>query len=334
MISKEEFRSYVKTIVENNKETINENLKKTKNGSPIGVVLFIIVFIISTLAIATGSTAILFFIVPISFFASFFIIIFAILRSRTFSNNYKSEEYKADVVEYLLKDYNYSYDKDGGIDSSEYDKSPMYEWYDKYKTEDYLKINLSNNLTQKSDCWLRICDLCTFREVKEEVHHSFDDEDDMFHRYETRDVIVFNGSFGYIQFNENFKTNLYINCPSSSYRGKVEYIRLEDINFNRKFLVYSNDQVEARYILNPRIMGLIDELNNKVNGGATKVRRVISIALVGSRMYFTFSGGFKLFELNRYYKDTSEIFDNFYDDMEIILKLVEEIQNNNKIFKI
>ena len=81
-------------------------------------------------------------------------------------------------------------------------------------------------------------------------------------------------------------------------------------------------------------MELINELNNKVNGGVTKVRRVISIALVGNRMYFTFGGGFKLFELNKRYHDPSEIFDNFYDDMEIILNLVKEIQMNNKIFKI
>ena len=158
--------------------------------------------------------------------------------------------------------------------------------------------------------------------------------DDDFNRYETRIVDVFNGSFGYIQFNESFKANLYINCPSSSFKGKTEYVKLEDINFNKKFWVYSTDQVEARYILNPRTMELINELNNKVNGGVTKVRRVISIALVGNRMYFTFGGGFKLFELNKRYHDQSEIFDNFYDDMEIILNLVKEIQMNNKIFKI
>lgn len=372
MISKEEFRNYVKTIVENNKETINKDFKKKRKGSPVGFILFFIVFIISIFTIATGSTAALFILVPIIFFASFFIMIIGILRSHTSSNNnYKSEEYKAEVVEYLLKNYNYSYDKDGGIDSSEYNKSPMYADYDRYETEDHLRINLSNGTSHKSDCWLNICDLYTCKEVREEVGNSYgrhnhsygnhrpgirfsinfgsdnfnndgffhDDHnthlfDNDFNRYETRYVKVFDGSFGYIQFNDNFKTNLYVNCPSYAYRGKVEYVKLEDINFNKKFLVYSGDQVEARYILNPRTMELIDELNNKVNRGTTKVRRVISIALVGNRMYFTFSGGFKLFELNKYYKNEGEIFDNFYDDMEIILKLIEEIQNNSKIFKI
>ena len=374
MVSKEEFRNYVKTIAENNKTDINNDFKKRKKtGSFISIIFFLVV-IVEMFAILSGQMYAGIIIFIVAFVLIFISILARLVSPQRNSNPYKSSEYKNDVIQYLLKDYDYSYDKDGGIDISEYKKSPMYTEFTKYETEDYLKINISKDSTHKSDCWFNICDLHTYNEVREEVRNShrghnhnygggarinvnlnlgrnfndgglfnndpFDNDssdslfDDDFNRYETRIVDVFNGSFGYIQFNESFKANLYINCPSSSFKGKTEYVKLEDINFNKKFWVYSTDQVEARYILNPRTMELINELNNKVNGGVTKVRRVISIALVGNRMYFTFGGGFKLFELNKRYHDQSEIFDNFYDDMEIILNLVKEIQMNNKIFKI
>ncbi len=374
MVSKDEFRNYVKTIAENNKTDINNDFKKgKKTGSFISIIFFLVV-IVEMFAILSGQMYAGIIIFIVAFVLIFISILARLVSPQRNSNPYKSSEYKNDVIQYLLKDYDYSYDKDGGIDVSEYKKSPMYTQFTKYETEDYLKINISKDSTHKSDCWFNICDLHTYNEVREEVRNShrghnhnygggvrinvnlnlgrnfndgglfnndpFDNDssdslfDDDFNRYETRIVDVFNGSFGYIQFNESFKSNLYINCSSDSFEGKAEHVKLENINFNKKFWVYSTDQVEARYILTPRMMELVDELNDKVNGGATKIRRVISIALVGNRMYFTFSGGFKLFELNRHYRNTSEIFDDFYDDMEIILNLVKEIQNNNKIFKI
>lgn len=340
MISKDEFRNYVKTIVQYDEPSSkkSENTKITSKSILIFSIIIVIVGIILIFGVNVYIGAIVIFL-PIAI--SLIIIFITALRCSSIkfkpSVFYNNEERKSDVVNYLLKGYDYSYDKDGGIDISEYKKSPMYFSFEKYEAEDYLRINVSNDPTHKSDCWLNICDLRTYDEVEEEKNDPFDSEssNDFFSNdYEIREVDAFNGSFGYIQFNESFKTNLYINCPSSSFNGKTEYVKLEDINFNKKFWVYSTDQVEARYILNPRTMELINELNNKVNGGVTKVRRVISIALVGNRMYFTFDGGFKLFELNKRYHDPSEIFDDFYDDIEIILNLVKEIQMNNKIFKI
>ncbi len=333
MISKDEFRNYVKTIVQSD-EPSSKKSESTKIASK-PILAFSIIIVIVGIILVFGVNAYIGAIVIFLPFVIFLIAIFVTalrcgsikFKASVFYNN---EERKSDVVNHLLKGYDYSYDKDGGIDISEYKKSPMYFSFEKYETEDYLRINVSNDSTHKSDCWLNICDLRTYDEVREEKNDSFGFDND----YEIREVDAFNGSFGYIQFNESFKANLYINCPSSSFKGKTEYVKLENINFNKKFWVYSTDQVEVRYILNPRTMELIDELNNKVNGGVTRVRGVISIALVGNRMYFTFGGGFKLFELNKRYHDPSEIFDNFYDDMEIILNLVKEIQMNNKIFKI
>jgi hypothetical protein len=44
-------------------------------------------------------------------------------------------------------------------------------------------------------------------------------------------------------------------------------VRLEDINFEREFIVYSDDQVEARYILSPALMERIRRMNLEYSKG-------------------------------------------------------------------
>ncbi|NRF38613.1 DUF3137 domain-containing protein [Pedobacter foliorum] len=60
-----------------------------------------------------------------------------------------------------------------------------------------------------------------------------------------------------------------------------QLVKLESPEFNKAFVTYSTDQVEARYILTPAMMERLCELNDK--SGAT-----ISVSFIGSYVYIAF----------------------------------------------
>lgn len=60
-----------------------------------------------------------------------------------------------------------------------------------------------------------------------------------------------------------------------------EVVKLENPDFDKNFITYSNDQVEARYILTPTMMERISELNKRSN-------ETISLSFTGSLVYIAF----------------------------------------------
>ncbi|SHF60321.1 DUF3137 domain-containing protein [Pedobacter caeni] len=63
--------------------------------------------------------------------------------------------------------------------------------------------------------------------------------------------------------------------------GSGEVVKLENPNFDQNFVTYSNDQVEARYILTPAMMERICELNERSS-------ETISLSFTGSLVYIAF----------------------------------------------
>ena len=63
--------------------------------------------------------------------------------------------------------------------------------------------------------------------------------------------------------------------------GDKEVVELENDAFNKNFMVHSNDQIEARYILTPSLMERIELLNEKC-------AYTISLSFVNANMYIAF----------------------------------------------
>ena len=105
----------------------------------------------------------------------------------------------------------------------------------------------------------------------------------------------------------------------------MDKVKLEDIIFNKKLRVYSNDQIEARYILTPEMMEKLLYLDTVFRG--------LKITLVDNKMYIGATAA-DLFELNSIKNgDINTLFEYFYDEVKTILDIVNEIKDNNKIFK-
>ena len=71
--------------------------------------------------------------------------------------------------------------------------------------------------------------------------------------------------------------------------GDKNVVELENDAFNKNFVVYSTDQVEARYILTPALMERIDELNQRA-------AYTVSLSFINSAMYIAFPLDHNYFE--------------------------------------
>lgn len=63
--------------------------------------------------------------------------------------------------------------------------------------------------------------------------------------------------------------------------GDKDVVELENDEFNKNFVVYSNDQIEARYILTPALMERIGALNQRCS-------HTVSLSFINANMYIAF----------------------------------------------
>lgn len=82
---------------------------------------------------------------------------------------------------------------------------------------------------------------------------------------------IFQGLFFYADFHKHFKGSTYVYRTNKRHRASTMYtqgeethlIKLENQVFNKIFMVYSSDPVEARYILTPAMMEAILNIVDK-----------------------------------------------------------------------
>lgn len=312
MVSKEEYKKYVKDLVgEDNKgHEVKYLTKSYKNMSSVLVTLGVISFSSTIFFFMCGAGNIGIF----SILMGIFLIIFG--AGRTINTNsasrYYKKNYRAQILDYLLKGYEYSFSPESKISRTIFKESQFGGYFEDYEGSDKLTINIPNDDGSKSGCYLNLCDL--------NVTKTVEDSDG-----DTRTVTVYKGAFGYVEFPFEFKCILCIDSDYKMTGKKLKGVTLEDIVFNKKFMVISDDQIESRYILTPTMMEKLLFVEGKLHG--------MKLTLVENRMYIGFSH-IDLFELSGIEgTDVENAFDAFYDEIGTILKIVEEIKTNNKIFK-
>ena len=153
---------------------------------------------------------------------------------------------------------------------------------------------------------------------------------------------IFGGLFFSVDFNKSFagKTFLLIDVAQaeigligqemqSFLGGDKELIRLENEDFEDQFVVYSDDQIEARYILSPNLMEKIVNFQNNCFGR-------IQMSFVKNKLHIAirYSDDIVLFEPRLYTSivDSNDI-QEYYENLTWIGDLVEELNLNRKIWK-
>ncbi len=160
---------------------------------------------------------------------------------------------------------------------------------------------------------------------------------------------IFHGLFFFANFNKNFKGMTFVFPRKRKNKlGRIrgilinfwfihgifsrmkkdygELVKLEDPRFKKEFVVYSNDQIEARYILSTALMKRICDYREKTG-------KYILISFVDNRVHMAIAYPHGLFEIDL---DESildfRVVQEFYEDMSHAIGIVEDLNLNTRIW--
>jgi len=150
---------------------------------------------------------------------------------------------------------------------------------------------------------------------------------------------VFRGLFFIGDFNKHF-TGQTVVLPDTAEKlfgrlgrklqslniSRDQLINLEDPEFERHFVVYGSDQVEARYILSTSLMARIMDFKKKTG-------RKIHLSFIGSMVFVAASYTRSLFEprLFRTLLDFGPI-RQYFEDLQLAVGIVDDLNLNTRIW--
>ena len=201
-------------------------------------------------------------------------------------------KYKKLVIPAMLKelDPGLAYNPDGYIPKEEFRRSKIFsQSIDSYHGEDLVCGSYKGIPVR-------------FSELKVQEKHS-DGKNTSYHTF-------FDGVFMIADFNKDFKYSHWVLPDSAeaafgqlvgnflqklSLPGRGHMTRMEDPAFEKKFVVYTENDVEARYILTPKLMRTMLKLSERFRKGASR----IAFAFMDSNVYIAIpiEGGRDLFEM-------------------------------------
>ncbi|MFH1054822.1 MAG: DUF3137 domain-containing protein [Candidatus Altiarchaeota archaeon] len=236
-------------------------------------------------------------------------------------------DFKSQIIAKIVRfiDEGLTYESGKTISSSAFVGSRIFlQSPDRFHGEDYVSGNVGKTRMEFS-----------------EIHAEYKTEtrDSKGHKH-TQWHTIFRGLFIIADFNKNFK-GLTVVLPDTAEKlfgsvlGKMlqshnfmrdKLIKLEDPEFEKLFVVYGDDQVEARYILSTSLMQRIMEFRKKTG-------RNIYLSFVNNNIVVALPYGKNLFEPRIFrsivdYKQAEEYFEN----IRLAVEVVEDLNLNTRIW--
>jgi hypothetical protein len=236
-------------------------------------------------------------------------------------------EFKDSIIGRIVKfiDPGLNYDRKGCIPESVYWQSSIFlKDPDRYRGEDLVYGKVGQT------------------EIKfSEVHSEYKTQStDGKGRTRTEWHTIFKGIFFVADFNKAFAGQTVV-LPDTAEKlfGRLgqmfqswniartgQLVRLEDVAFEERFVVYSTDQIEARYILSPGLMARIVDFRARTD-------REVYLAFVASNIYVAISNLRDMFEPNVFKSVLDMAMAHQYlDDLMLAVGIVEELNLNTRIW--
>lgn len=237
-----------------------------------------------------------------------------------------AKEFKGKVIEKITHfiDENLKYEKDLCIPEASFMSSQIFKRSpDRYKGDDYVSGKIGSTDIKFS-----------------EIHAEYKTEtrDSKGHR-RTHWHTIFKGLFFIADFNKNFKGKTVV-LPDTAERlfghigtalqswdtSRGELIKLEDPEFEKLFVVYGDDQIEARYILSTSLMKRMAEFKKKI-------KNQVHFSFVGSKIFVAVSYQKSLFE-PRVFKTLLDFkpIQEYFEDLELAVGMVDDFNLNRRIW--
>lgn len=109
-------------------------------------------------------------------------------------------------------------------------------------------------------------------------------------------------------------------------RRRFKKVKLESIDFNKKFRVFAEEELTAFYILTPDIMEAIFALEKRHPGN-------IKFSFSDQQMYLGINNNKNTFELQLFRKLSEAVIQEFKDDLLVVKDVIHTLKLNNNIFK-
>ena len=159
------------------------------------------------------------------------------------------------------------------------------------------------------------------------------------HRDEADARILFRGIYFVADFNKRFATHTVV-LPDTLQRGlgqlgqalqamnpnRNQLIRLEDPEFEKKFVVYGEDQVEARYLLTPALMRRMVALDAKLGGR-------VHFAFAGSHVHVAIPAGGIGFDPSSFASGAEvELLKDYLERLRTLVGIIEDLNLNTRVW--
>ncbi|MBS4012168.1 MAG: DUF3137 domain-containing protein [Bacteroidetes bacterium] len=241
-------------------------------------------------------------------------------RDKEFYLDFKEKVIHA-VIKFISPDLEYNAKNYIGLDT--FQRSRIFtKRVDRYRGDDMVEGKID-----KTHIW--------FSEVHAEYKQTTTDSKG---RTKTSYHKIFKGLFFIADFNKHFSSstvvmpNLLGKSGIARFFNKMspgrheKFVSLEDPDFNKYFVVYGEDQIEARYILSTSLMKRITDFKQKH-------KNTIYLSFVNSFLYVGISYSKNLFEPSYFKKLTRfEIVKNYFEDVQLAISIVEELNLNTRIW--
>lgn len=147
-------------------------------------------------------------------------------------------------------------------------------------------------------------------------------------------VTIFLGQWMIFDFNKNFKSNVQIwekkvfGGISRRWKSSLKKVELEDIEFNKKFKVLSENELDAFYIITPKLMERVKAVEAAING-------TIMLVFYNNQLHVAVYNNKTTFNVNIHKTINFEEFAReSLKDLDAIIKFVDILDLDNDLFKV
>jgi len=283
------------------------NLRKKKSETKVIISIFLLIVTAVLFLASGGEGGALFIIAIIVGLATVVVLGIGMAEYAKIKKNFKSQVL-TDMFKTLIPDVEYLPNR--GLAPEEAYASEFLKRADRYHSEDFISGKIGEVDFISSDLKLE----------ERHVQHT---------KNGTRVYYVtyFLGRVFRFEFNKNFTGNLQVLEAGSPFsRRKFEKVKLESIDFNKKFRVFAEEELTAFYILTPDIMEAIFNLEKRNPGR-------ISMSFLGDHLYVAINNNRDTFELQMFRKIDESVIEEFKKDLLVIKDFIVSLKLNNKLFK-
>ena len=230
-----------------------------------------------------------------------------------FDNEFKNT-FVLNALKNTFDDLNYNIEE--GFDEETLSDYGMIDTADRYSSNDYISGTYKGIKFEQSDVHI------------EEEHESEDSDGNKTVHW----VTIFRGRYMIFDFNKKFMANVQVvsnhfGARSSPRDKNFSRIKLEDMEFNKMFDVYTDIEHDAFYILTPHFMQKIKDLYKNLDSP-------IMLCFVDNRLHIALDNGEDSFEYNVFKPiNEEEINKDIIKDIKLITDFVNELNLDNDLFR-